>query len=918
MAAGSQHNGTVSTPNTIDGPGDDIRLLGRLLGDVVREQAGDDTFNLIEEVRRIAVDERRAGITPITNLAERLSSVAIDDALHLIRAFGWLALLANTAEDVHSERRRRSHLDAGDGARPGSVADGIERLLRSGAAPDDIADTLRSVTVSPVVTAHPTEVRRQTVLDVVDRVADLLDRRALVATSPSAVADIDEVLRLEILTLWQTAVLRLSKLRVRDEINEALRHYRSSLFNVVPALQADVAAVAATQLGHAIDTSHLISMGSWIGGDRDGNPFVTADVLRLAVNANATEAFTHHLAAVRTLSRELSMSARLVTPTDALLALADASGDDSVFRADEPYRRAVKGIHARMAATALARIGVIPGEEPHASLPAYAEVGDCLADLQVVIDSLRSHGASHLADARVEPVRSAIATFGWHLCSLDLRQNSAVHERVIADLLRSAELCEEYLNEPEEARVSLLLDAWADPRPLRIPAHTYADETERELDVFSAAADAVDRFGPSVIQHLIISKAESVSDVLEVMVLAREVGLDELVDIVPLFETIGDLERAPIVLDALIQLPAYRDHIRRRGEVHEIMVGYSDSNKDGGYLRSQWSLFTAQHALAEVADRHDITLRLFHGRGGTVGRGGGPAHNAILAQPPGTVRGAIRITEQGEMVAAKYSRPVTAHRNLDTLVSATLLASMRAAHDGNDAAETAAGRAILDDIAASAMRHYRSLVYDDDQFAEFFRSVTPIGEISTLNVGSRPASRTTSNRIDDLRAIPWVFAWSQCRLSIPGWFGVGTAMSDAADRHGTDPLVDLYSRSPFMRAAISNMAMVLAKVDLAIADHYVAQLAVDQTHAATVMARLRDDHTAACGWVATLTGSSDLLGDNPVLARSIENRFPYLDPLHVLQVDLLQRLRAGDDDELVTRGIQLTLNAIATGLRNSG
>ncbi len=559
-----------------------------------------------------------------------------------------------------------------------------------------------------------------------------------------------------------------------------------------------------------------------------------------------------------------------------------------------------------------------PRHEHHADARFAELVGDCLADLQVVIDSLRSHGASHLADARVEPVRSAIATFGWHLCSLDLRQNSAVHERVIADLLRSAELCEEYLNEPEEARVSLLLDAWADPRPLRIPAHTYADDTERELDVFSAAADAVDRFGPSVIQHLIISKAESVSDVLEVMVLAREVGLDELVDIVPLFETIGDLERAPIVLEALIQLPAYRDHIRRRGEVHEIMVGYSDSNKDGGYLRSQWSLFTAQHALAEVADRHDITLRLFHGRGGTVGRGGGPAHDAILAQPPGTVRGAIRITEQGEMVAAKYSRPVTAHRNLDTLVSATLLASMRAAHDGNDAAETAAGRAILDDIAASAMQHYRSLVYDDDQFAEFFRSVTPIGEISTLNVGSRPASRTTSNRIDDLRAIPWVFAWSQCRLSIPGWFGVGTAMSDAADRHGTDPLVDLYSRSPFMRAAISNMAMVLAKVDLAIADHYVAQLAVDQTHAATVMARLRDDHTAACGWVATLTGSTDLLGDNPVLARSIENRFPYLDPLHVLQVDLLQRLRAGDDDELVTRGIQLTLNAIATGLRNSG
>ena len=435
--------------------------------------------------------------------------------------------------------------------------------------------------------------------------------------------------------------------------------------------------------------------------------------------------------------------------------------------------------------------------------------------------------------------------------------------------------------------------------------------------MYFAAADAVRRFGANVIRHLIISMAKSASDVLEVLLLAREAGIGD-VDIVPLFETIDDLQNAPRIVDDLASIPWYRHHLGQRGGVQEVMVGYSDSNKDGGYLRSQWSLFTAQHEIAEVADRHGLVLRLFHGRGGTVGRGGGPAHDAILAQPPGSVRGAIRITEQGEMVAAKYSRPVTAYRNLDTLVAATLISSLRDAHDGNDVAETPHGRAVIDAVAASAMSNYRSLVYDDPKFTSFFRSVTPVGEISSLNVGSRPASRTASNRIEDLRAIPWVFAWSQCRLSIPGWFGVGSALTEVSTDVGVDAITAVYERSPFFQSVVSNMAMVLAKVDLEIADHYMTNLAADIEHARNVMARLRDDHRDAIRWVSVLTGSEDLLGDNPVLARSIENRFPYLDPLHVLQVEMLQRLRAGNDDELVRRGLQLTLNAIATGLRNSG
>lgn len=898
-------------------PSDDIRLLGRLLGDVVREQAGDDTFNLIESVRRLAVDGRRTDPSSIEDLTAELQSVDIEDALHVIRAFGWLALLANTAEDVHAERRRRSHLDAGDGHRPGSTASAIERLTSSGTPRQEIASVLNTLSVTPVLTAHPTEVRRQTVLDVVDRIADLLDRRSFRAESPSVIAEVDDTLRLEILTLWQTAVLRLSKLRVRDEINETLRHYRSSLYEVIPALRAEVNSVARAALDQSIDSLHLVSMGSWIGGDRDGNPFVTADVLRLAVQANASEAFAHHLAAVWQLSRDLSMSARLVQPTNELIALAERSQDDSVFRADEPYRRAVKGIYARLSATSQLLIDDIPGNAPHTELPAYEHVGECIADLSVVSESLRSHGAEQIADAKVEPVRAALTTFGWHLCSLDLRQNSAVNERVVDELLRASGVCADYLDRSEADRVELLLSAIESPVVLHDAQHGYSDKVAEEFEVYFAAADAVRRFGPNVIRHLIISMAKSASDVLEVLLLGREAGIDD-VDIVPLFETIEDLQNAPRIVDGLASIDWYRQHLGQRNDIQEVMVGYSDSNKDGGYLRSQWSLFTAQHEIAEVADRHGLALRLFHGRGGTVGRGGGPAHDAILAQPPGSVRGAIRITEQGEMVAAKYSRPVTAYRNLDTLVAATLISSLRDAHDGNDVAETPQGRALIDAVAASAMTNYRSLVYDDPKFTSFFRSVTPVGEISSLNVGSRPASRTASNRIEDLRAIPWVFAWSQCRLSIPGWFGVGSALTEVSSDVGVDAITAVYEGSPFFRSVVSNMAMVLAKVDLEIADHYVTNLAADIDHACDVMTRLRDDHRAALRWVSILTGSEDLLGDNPVLARSIENRFPYLDPLHVLQVEMLQRLRAGNDDELVRRGLQLTLNAIATGLRNSG
>jgi phosphoenolpyruvate carboxylase len=664
MSPASIDHDDPMSEQTIDA-GDDIRLLGRLIGDVLREQAGERAFELVEHVRQMAVAERREGNDSIAALDAVLADAALDDQLHLIRAFGWLSLLANSAEDIHVERRRRYYLDAGPGEQGGTVLASISRLRAAGVSSEAIAGALQRLVVSPVITAHPTEVRRKTVLDHVAQVASLLQRRGRTTEGASEQVEIDAALRRQVLMLWQTAEVRLSKLRVVDEINEALGYYRSSIFDTVPALLGDVARIAHDQLGATVVNPRAISMGSWIGGDRDGNPFVTASVLRIAVAAQAETAIGRHLEQLFTLSRQLSMSERLIEPTPELRALAERSGDDSPFRADEPYRRALRGMHARLWAMADQLLDDVPGPAPHASLPPYRSVDELVADLDVVASSLRSHGSSEVAAAMVEPVRQAVATFGVHLCGLDLRQNSEVHEQVVDELLRVGGVTESYLAADEPGRVELLSAELLGQRPLVTPFADYSELTASELAVFRQAALAHQRFGPRSIPHCIISKAESVSDVLEVAVLLKEVGLvrvdaatgsiSSAIDIVPLFETIADLDNAHRTLDELLRHPRYRQLVRSRSDAHEVMIGYSDSNKDGGYLTSQWELYRAQRALVATAERHSIHLRLFHGRGGTVGRGGGPAYQAILAQPPGSVRGALRITEQGEMVAAKYS-----------------------------------------------------------------------------------------------------------------------------------------------------------------------------------------------------------------------------------------------------------------------
>ncbi len=906
---------------------DDTRLLGRLLGDVLRAQAGEEGYARIEAIRQTAIRFRREvgdGAAAVRGeLSALLNGLPIAQALDVVRAFSYFSHLANIAEDVHQNRRRRAHALAGSPPQKGSLADALERLTRGGVDADTLARWFADARISPVLTAHPTEVQRKSILDAEREIARLLAWRDRTALTPDEAADLETALYRQILGLWQTAMLRLSKLQVVDEIENGLAYYRYTFLAELPRLYAALEARmrAHSGLPAAWRLPPFLRMGSWIGGDRDGNPFVTAETLEKAIRAQAAVAFTHYLGEVHRLGGELSLSSRLVTPTPALLALAEAAHDRNPHREDEPYRQALIGIYARLATTARALAQVVPPRAPQGDAAPYGNPEEFGADLGTIAASLATHGGAPLAEVRLTPLRFAVTAFGFHLASLDLRQNADVHEGVVAELFAAAGVAADYAGLPEGGRVALLARELASPRLLRTPFHAYSPRTEGELAIVDRAADVRRRFGREAVPHYVISKCQSVSDLLEVGLLLKEAGLlldtTLALDIVPLFETIDDLAHSGTIMRQAFALPCYRDWLAGRGMRQEVMLGYSDSNKDGGYLAANWALYRAELDLVAAFREHGVVLTLFHGRGGTVGRGGGPSYEAILAQPAGSVTNGLRVTEQGEIIASKYSDPDLGRRNLETLVAATLEASLSDAEQLGERAETYF--AALDALAALALRAYRSLVYETPGFVEYFRGSTPIAEIAQLNIGSRPASRTASTRIEDLRAIPWVFSWGQCRLMLPGWYGAAAAFDAWRGSYpgGLELLREMHARWPFFASLLSNMAMVLAKTDLAVASRY-SELVADAALRRAIFERIAVEHARAVANLAEIRGYAGLLDDNPTLARSIRNRFPYLDPLNHLQVELLRRFRAGDTEVRTQRAIHLTINGLAAGLRNSG
>jgi phosphoenolpyruvate carboxylase len=903
---------------------DDIRLLGRLLGDTVREQEGAEAFELIEHIRRSSIafhrDDDAAARAELEGVLDRLTA---EQTMTVVRAFSYFSHLANLAEDLHHIRRSRAHLIAGSTPREGSLSHALDRAAAAGIDADALAAFFGGARIVPVLTAHPTEVQRRIVLDTERRIAALLEERDRVRLTPEERAANDEAVRRNVLALWQTRMLRRQRLAVIDEVANGIAYYDQTFLHELPRLYAALEdELARRRPGPAAEPPAFLRMGSWIGGDRDGNPFVTAEVLERTLRMQSARIFTWYLEQLHELGADLPGATTVIDASPALLELAERSPDHHPQRADEPYRRALTGLYARMAATARELDHVEALRHAVGDAAPYAGAAEFVADLQVIHDSLVANRSALLARGRLRSLRRAAGVFGFHLATVDLRQNSEVHERVVADLLAAARPGTDYLARDEPARIALLVEELATPRPLASPYVEYAEETRSELEICRRAARMRERYGPAAIENYVISKTDGVSDVLEVALLLREAGLLRPregrleLNVVPLFETIADLRSAARVMDALFSLPAYARLLASRDGAQEVMLGYSDSNKDGGFLTSGWELFKAERALVEVFARHGVRLRLFHGRGGSVGRGGGPTYQAVLAQPAGAVRGQIRVTEQGEVIAAKYGNPDVGRRNLETLVAATLEATLLP--ERGDAPRAAYVEA-MDALSARAFTAYRGLVYETPGFELYFWESTVISEIAELNIGSRPASRRRSTRIEDLRAIPWVFSWAQCRLMLPAWYGFGSAVEGWLEENpgGLGLLREMHRDWPFFATLLSNMDMVLAKTDLAIASRY-AELVSDAALREAIFRRLAAEHAATVRQLLAVTGSERLLQSNPLLARSIRNRFPYLDPLNHIQVELLSRYRGGDREERTQRGIHLTINGIAAGLRNSG
>ena len=886
-----------------------VRFLGRMLGDVIRAGDGQAVFDQIEDIRQASVGFHRDGTPEAAKLmADRLGRLDLADTVRFVHSFACFLQITNLAEDQVQRRRAR----AGDG-RADTLAGAIRTLKTDGVELEAVVDLLRRALIAPVITAHPSEVRRKSVLDRTGAIADDLDAYEN-ARSDSERAAVEREMFRQISVFWRTRLLRSVKPGVSDEIENAVSYFERSFLPELPRLYAHWLEV----LGEPAHLTSFLRLGSWVGGDRDGNPFVTADVMRHAMRRQSRAALTLYLDQIHQLGAELSMSARLAAVTPQLQALADSAHDASLSRADEPYRQALTGIYARLAAN----YPLLTGEAPprpsvHQATP-YEAPDDLKADLETVLDSLiRMHGPA-FAQGDLPNLIRAVDTFGFHLARLDMRQNSSVHERTVAELLKVAGVEPDYLALDEGQRRALLCAELGHGRLLYSPFATYSDETNKEYDVLRAAADVKRLYGRDAIRAYIVSNTTSVSDLLEVYLLLKEVGLfapgnppRTQIFAEPLFETIGDLRASPQTLGDYLALPLIRQLVEPIG-IQEVMIGYSDSNKDGSYLTSTWELYKTSGMLADLTRKEGLRLQLFHGRGGAVGRGGGSSFDAILAQPEGTVNGRIRVTEQGEVVANKYADPELARLSLETMTAGTVLASLRRSANADLSATHGAA---MDQLAGQAMKAYRALVYETPGFAQYFYAATPISEIADLNIGSRPTSRQASRTIQSLRAIPWVFSWSQSRAMLPGWYGFGSAVAQSGI--SMDALKDMHAAWPFFSSALANMEMVLAKADMAIAGRY-AGLVEDRPLADHVFGQIRAEWDRTHEALLYITGQSALLDKDPDLAAVIRSRLPYIDPLNHLQIELIRRRRRGDVEEGVLDGIHLTINGIAAGLRNTG
>lgn len=925
-----------------------IRLLGKILGNVIRGNNGEVMFQRIEQVRRTAVGLKRQQNNSDTEaLSTALSSLSAEEAETVARAFTYFLHLANIAED-QVLRFHWEQPEATDRHAPTSLAYALNSALNHH-SPEELIHTLNHSCIMPVLTAHPTEVQRQSTLALHRSIARCLDELPITAQGLAPQLNPKLLLTLEglITTLWQTRLLRLHTLTVEDEIDNALAYYPLTFFKVIPELYLDTFAFLEPHLSRVHPAPKqpplFLRMGSWIGGDRDGNPNIDAHTLKTAAQRQGRCVFDFYLNEIKALGTELSVADSLSPPSAALQRIAAESQDQSPHRLDEPYRRACIHIYARLNATCLALTGEQRAMHPTYAAPAYDQAQAFLDDLQTIAASLQHAQAQAIVNLRLAPLIQAVRVFGFHLATIDLRQSSDVHTHVLDELFQQAGCTYrgtrvQYSTLSESDKIQLLRAELRNARPLVSPWIEYSAQTRKELAILRMAAQLRRHFGAEIIQQYIVSHTEQLSDLLAVLVLQQETGLmtppshhthTPAVMVVPLFETIPDLKRAPEIMDAWFSLPEVMTRIQNSHQgIQEVMLGYSDSNKDGGYLTSNWSLYQAELQLLDVFRRHQVRLRLFHGRGGSVGRGGGSSFDAILAQPAETVGGQIRLTEQGEMIQSRYKNEFIGRWHLEMFVSATLQATLSSQkRTQNEHRLIQKYGPTMEHLSYLAEQAYRDLVYHTPGFDDYFFSATPILEISDLKIGSRPAARREHYCIKDLRAIPWSFSWAQCRLPIPGWYGVGSALTTyinegmpntapSSVKERLETLQKMVTQWPFFYTLLSNMEQVLAKTDLRIGKAYSTLLA-DQTLAQRIYQRIEQEYHRCLWALETITGHG-LLDHQPELRATLNERFAYIDPLNYLQITLLKQYRAQHTDERIRRAIHITINGIATGLRNSG
>jgi phosphoenolpyruvate carboxylase len=917
-----------------------VRLLGDVLGRTIAHIEGPDQLALVERIRSLSVARRRDRDTTAgtadhdqdaaAELTDLLADVSPDDALVVATAFAAWFRLVNLAED--QARVRQLHHDRvaaaeTNGPFPETIAAAIAELAGRGLTADQAAAALPEVAIRPVLTAHPTEAKRRTVLTKLGRVAAALERLDVPTLTPDEHDATAAYLAEEIASMWLTDETRVRPPTVVDEVRNGLYWVDAVLYDLVPRLYRELDdALTAHYPDADIAPRRFLRLGSWIGGDRDGNPNVTLEVTERTWREQQGLAIRLLRRSIDRLHAHLSVSARrgtsagLATRLRELQGLVpDAAHDVADRYPEQPHRQFLALVYQLLATTE--ERARRPWRADHRHDPTrYHSVEGLLADLALLRDSLRSVGGDAIADGRVRDLEVQAQVFGFHLVTLDLRQHAARHRDAMAALYRRYGEIDDWLALPEDDKVATLTAELASPRPLVPAVPEIDDEHASTFELLRLVRRAHQRLGPDACDAYVISMTEHASDVLTVLAMARDAVVSDQLDIVPLFETVDDLRRAPDVLEQLLTLPVYREHLTARGDHQQVMIGYSDATKDGGYLTAAWQLHRAQRTLAAVADRHGVQLTLFHGRGGSIGRGGGPANAAIRAQPAESVRGRIKLTEQGEVIAARYRDPVLAHRHLEQVVHATL----RTLLPDTEPADDGRPEELLRSLADAAGDAYRSLVHDTPELVDYLHEATPIDAIAELNLASRPARRSAGSGLEDLRAIPWVFGWTQCRVHLPAWYGVGSAFAAVAgDDDGLwDELAALHEASPLLQVTLANVAMALAKADLTIAAEY-AGLARPEVRDA-VFPRLEAEHRTTTAALRRITGR-DLLEADPELAELLRLRDPYLDPLHAVQVRLLARLRAADtggevdrDVETVRDAVLVATNGIAAGLRNTG